>query len=248
MLKYRQDIQTIRSQAQIYLDVARYEAAENLLESSLKKYGSVSLLHNLLGLTFYKQSKFPHALEQFELAFSENPNFIEAKLNYVAALSDLGRYDQAKETFDSISDTSIGKHSQTKLSLGRLANSHVRTAHGYLSLGLSAQAVTELEKAIGLYPEMPDVSLELARLYLVQGRENEAVQTLEGLRLDYPEFEQPSLWLGIIEFKNGQHKRAVDSWKDALSINVKDKLARAYHLLAQAFDVTISKKTEYPKN
>ena len=90
MLRSREEISEIKKKTSIYLSVGRYEAAEKLLKMSLSEFGSIAILHNLLGLTFHRQSKFPEALEQFELSFRENPDFIEAKLNFSVALCDLG--------------------------------------------------------------------------------------------------------------------------------------------------------------
>lgn len=233
MLRVREEISEIRKKTSIYISVGRYEAAEKLLKMSISEYGSIALLHNLLGLTFHRQSKFPEALEQFELAFKENPEFVEAKLNFAVCLCDLGQYEKAQEIFEGVDSGVNPKFGQTGLVLGRLANHHAQTGDLYEKSGMKSFAITEYKRALSLYPKMPDVKIKLAKLYLETGDQENARNEFENLKNMEPNLEEAPIWLGILDFAKGRRSTAFDNWLRAFEINQKSKVSKAYNSLVR---------------
>ena len=233
MLRIREEISEIKKKTSIYISVGRYEAAEKLLRMSLSEYGNIAILHNLLGLTFHRQSKFPEALEQFELSFKENPEFVEAKLNYAVALCDLGQYERAQEVFAGLDSGINPKFGQTSLVLGRLANQHSQTGLLYEQCGMKSFAISEYKRALSLYPKMPDVKIKLAKLYLETGDQESARNEFESLKTIEPDLEEAPIWLGILDFNKGRRSFAFDNWSKAFEINQKSKMSKAYNSLVR---------------
>jgi tetratricopeptide (TPR) repeat protein len=233
MLRIREEISEIKKKISIYISVGRYEAAEKLLKMSISEYGNIAILHNLLGLTFHRQSKFPEALEQFELAFKENPEFVEAKLNFSIALCDLGQYEKAQEVFEGLDSGVNPKFGQTGLVLGRLANHHAQTGDLYETCGMKSFAISEYKRALSLYPKMPDVKIKLARLYLETGDQENARNELESLKSIAPALEEAPIWLGILDFIKGRRTLAFDNWTKAYELNQKSKTSKAYNSLVR---------------
>lgn len=233
MLRSREEISEIKKKTSIYLSVGRYEAAEKLLKMSLSEFGSIAILHNLLGLTYHRQSKFPEALEQFELSFRENPDFIEAKLNFSVALCDLGQYEKAQEVFDSLDSGVNPKFGQTGLVLGRLANHHASTGDLYEKCGMKSFAISEYKRALSLYPKLPDVKIKLAKLYLDAGDQENARAEFESLKSIEPNLAEASIWLGILDFIKGRRSFAFENWKKAFEMNHRSKTSKAYNALAR---------------
>src|SRR3954453_3141286 len=99
MTPSRAELAEIRKKVALYLSVQRFDAAEKLLRATLTDYGPLANIHNLLGVTFHKQSRFVEALKEFNRALAVNPDFVEAALNLTATLCDLSRYDEAKTVF-----------------------------------------------------------------------------------------------------------------------------------------------------
>lgn len=85
----RVDFAEIQQKIRIYHSVNRFEAAEKMLLSAIDEHGSMANLHNLLGVTYHKQSKFADAIVQFTKALKINQNFVEAGLNLSATFCDL---------------------------------------------------------------------------------------------------------------------------------------------------------------
>ena len=122
----RHELGEIFSKVDLYLNVNRFDAAEKLLKSTLSDYGPLANVHNLLGVTYHKQSKFPDAIIEFNSALKTNPEFVEAALNLAATLCDLSRYDDARNVFVRLKALVDPKKKQPNLVLGRLADRHAK--------------------------------------------------------------------------------------------------------------------------
>lgn len=228
----RDELNEIRKKVQIYLDLGRYDASEKLLKLALEEYGSAANIRNLLGFTYHRQSNFKDALDQFDLALKDNSEFTEAILNMAITLADLGLYEDATSFFQRAEATISLQHGVPNLILGRLANHHADTAALYEVSGMKQQALIEYRKALGLYSEMPDVRVKLARL-LIELRDFEGARSelrlLEKLEINSV---APLLWLGVISFITGSPGLAGDLWHQARKLKPTDRVTRAFSSLA----------------
>ncbi len=228
----RDDINEIKKKVDFYLKVNRFEAAEKLLKTTLTNYGAIANLHNLLGLTFHKQSRFAEALEQFNSALKANPNFIEAALNLTITLCDLGRYEEATQHFEDLGKQLEHDEKAPKLILGRLANLHVKSAELYRSSGMLSHAIAEYEKSLELFADMKEARLNLAKLYLESSEPEKARKELDILLAKYPDHAPARNILGIIHHHQGRDDLAKVEWQKASQIDPNNLSSRAYASLS----------------
>ena len=236
----RIDFEQIQEKVRIYHSVNRFEAAEKTLLTAVDEYGSMANLHNLLGVTYHKQSKFSDAIVQFTKALKINPNFVEAGLNLSATFCDLGRYDDAKSIFTEILSQTPANKKHPDLVLGRLANHHAECGSLYAENNLPLDAITEYKKALALYDKMPDVKISLGRMYLKTNQIDRALYEFQDAVRSFPDEPEAHLWLGICHWKMGRHDQAASSWESARNLAPDFSLATAY--------LRFSKKEQNPAN
>ncbi len=224
----RHELGEIFSKVNLYLNVNRFDAAEKLLKATLSDYGSLANVHNLLGVTYHKQSKFPEAIVEFNSALKTNPEFVEAALNLAATLCDLSRYEDARKVFAKLKSQVNPRKKQPSLVLGRLADRHAKNGQAYEESGMHAEAIQEYKKAINLFPNLPDVQLALAKLYIEVDQFNKARTEFEEIIKLYPELGEAHAWLGILYFKQGRKDQAKRHWEQAQQANPNDLSARAF--------------------
>jgi len=230
----RIDFAEINQKIKIYHSVNRFEAAEKLLLTAIDEHGSMANLHNLLGVTYHKQSKFTDAIIQFTKALKINQNFVEAGLNLSATFCDLGRYEDAKSVFSEVLAVTPSNKKQPDLILGRLANQHAECGHLYLQNNLPLEAIAEYKRALAIYDKMPDVKVALGQLYLKTNQLDRAMYELQEAVRMFPDDYDSHLWLGICFWKSGMRDQAVRAWEAARSIEEPENtLASAYLRFSQ---------------
>ena len=237
MVVSRGEIAEVRKKVDLYLSVNRFDAAEKLLKATLTDHGSLANVHNLLGVTYHKQSKFVDALKEFNKALATNPDFVEAALNLAATLCDLSRYDDARQVFAHLQTQVNPKKRQPDLVLGRLANQHVENGRAYEESGMPGDAILEYKKALSLYERMPDVRLSLAKLYVRVGQNDKAKQEFEEIVKLSPEIPGAHTWLGILYYKLGRKDLAKRHWEKAQQVDPNDLASRAYIKLSREWPV-----------
>jgi tetratricopeptide (TPR) repeat protein len=198
------------------------------VERAVEEHGALANFLNLLGLICHKQSKFAQAIEYFEKAKQKNPSFIEASLNLAVTYSDLGFYDLASAAFHEAHSFLAQKENLPDLVLGRLANFHNRTAQGYEQATLVQEACQEYQKALEIYPKMPDIRLKLAKLYLKSGSFKQAEEQLKMLLLEMPNHIESLNLMGTIYYKKSDFESAMRYWNKVQQISPNDRPSRAY--------------------
>lgn len=229
----RSELEAIKEKVELFLQVHRYEAAEKLLKSTLAAHGPLANLHNLLGLTYHKQSRFIDAIEQFEIAKKENPNFTEATLNLTATLCDLSRYEEARDIYSSLHTPSATNQRQPKMVLGRIANMHATLAQTYEDCNMLPEAIQEYTKALTLYHDMPDILLQSAKLLIKAGHLPKAQARLEELVKNDPTHNDARTLLGLVYYKEGRLDLARDQWAIAQQSNPNHASSRSFLQAAQ---------------
>lgn len=233
----RNDMNEIKQKVYFYLEVHRFEAAEKLLKTNLVALGPLANLHNLLGVTYHKQSRFPEAIEQFQLALKSNPAFIEAGLNLTITLCDLSHYEQASAAFKSISRYNDERKKIPQLLVGRLADQHAQNGHSYLAANLFEEAIEEYEKALTLYQPMLDVQLQLVRAYLKSNYLEKARKELEGILRIAPDMCEALILLGLVYYRMERADMAKKSWLSAYDKHPHDIFARSYAQLGETLSI-----------
>jgi tetratricopeptide (TPR) repeat protein len=225
----RERLKSIHDKIELYLSVHRYQAAEKLLQDALKEHGQLANLFNLLGVTYHQQSKFDDAIAAFQKAQDVNPRFIEASLNLAICYADLGLYDDAETTYRQAQDQVHQQETQlSSLITGRLANLHNQTAQAYEQAGLMQEALNEYEKALQLYPQMPDIRFRVASLERQSGRRDRAKSHLLEHERRFP--PDPAVYnlLGLLAFEDGDFVTARNRWLKSQDLNPEDRLSSSF--------------------
>jgi tetratricopeptide (TPR) repeat protein len=229
----RLEMAEVRKKVELYLSVNRFDAAEKLLKATLADHGALANVHNLLGVTYHRQSKFPFAIKEFNRALAANPEFVEAALNLAATLCDLSRYDEAREVFNKLGAQVNPRKKQPALVLGRLANQHAANGKGYEESGMLPEAIQEYRRALALFDRMPDVRLSLAKIYVRVGQNDRAREEFEEIVKGHADNAEAQTWLGILYYKLGRKDLARRHWEKAQQANPNDHAARAYLRIAR---------------
>lgn len=229
----RVDFSEIYSKVRLYLSVGRFEAAEKLLNNALEEHGSLANIHNLLGLTFHKQSKFADAVVQFTKALKINPSFVESGLNLAATFCDLGKYDDAKAVFTEVLSVTPPNKKQPELIMGRLANQHASCGELYEQSGLYNDAITEYKKALSMFERMPDVRLAVGKIYFKLGQFDRALSEFQIVSSQFPDEHEAHLWSGIANWKLGHVDLAHRQWQTAVSLQGGSGVAATYLRISQ---------------
>lgn len=224
----RRHLADIHEKVALYLKLERYQAAEDIVRGALSEMGAYPNLLNLLGVIYHRQSNFGQAIEYFEQAFSANPRFLESALNLSVTYSDLGFYDQAERVYNEAMTLFRDDKVLPELVLGRIANLHNATAIGYEQAGLLDEASNEFQKALLIYPRMPDVRLRLAKIHLQKNRFRESREQLQSILDENPSHIESLNLLGSVYYKMGDQKEAARHWEKVQNLNPHDKTSRTY--------------------
>lgn len=228
----------VHAKVKLYLSVGRFEAAEKILQTALDEHGSTANLHNLLGVTYHKQSKFADAVVQFTKALKINHQFIEAGLNLAATFCDVGRYDEAKAVFSEVAAATPKHKKVPELVMGRLANHHAECGSLYEQSGMPREAIEEYKRALALYERMPDVRLALGKLYFRSQQLDRALEEFRNIVNQFPDEHDAHLWLGLTHWKLGNTEQAQRQWQTAHSVGGSVGAAEAYLKLLQVSKMT----------
>lgn len=237
MTSLRDELHSVHEKVQLYLSVNRFDAAEKLLHATLMDYGSLANIHNLLGVTFHKQSRFVDAIREFSKALKANPQYTEAALNLAATYCDLSRYEEAREVYTTVASQITARKRVPDLVLGRLANQHAQNGRLYEESGMYSDAIQEYRKALSLFSRMPDVQLALAKLYFRVGQLDRAQKEYEELIAAGVNTPEARTWLGILNYKLGNKGKARRFWEQAQAITPSDPAAKAYARLSRDWPV-----------
>lgn len=236
MNKLRERIGDIDQKLRFYLEVKRYKAAEKLLQEALDNFGEVAILHNLRGLCFHQQSKFKEAIDSFRAAVDVNPAYTEAVINLAISYADLGDYEEAYNWYrkaqegpnsEISTEPNTGYRGCDSLILGRIANKHVDTGSSYVLSGFLDKACDEYEKALALFPNMPDVTIALAELLIKLNQNEKAKLHLFEFDKRFPPDTRVYNLLGLIAFKEGDYITSKNRWRQSQDIQPTDSSSKA---------------------
>ncbi|MCY4444498.1 MAG: tetratricopeptide repeat protein [Proteobacteria bacterium] len=241
----------LHKKVMLYLSVGRYEVAEKLLNEAIETHESngvtsehsqpsdddslhnakMAELHNLAGFVYHRQSKFQEAMASFQRATENDPHHIEARINYALTLCDLGEYHRAKHILAAGKHHTDKHHSQSYLTLRRLAQHHQALGDDYIRCGMEHHSLSEYQKALRLYKNNPSLRLKIAKVLMSIGSHKEAIEHLNKLTL-YPQTQEKAhSLLGIIAARQGDEQQCIKHWQKITE--PKERLLRGYQSLTK---------------
>lgn len=186
-------------------------------------------VYNMLGVIHHDAGQFSKAQTCFEEALRINPAYTEASLNLAVTYNDMGRYQEAKDTYlNALTQSTRPGAKLDSFVLGKLANMYAEIAEVYVSSGAFEEAVGEYRRALALRPTFIDIRLELAQALRDAGRAEDAHRELKTILAQNPDFVPARIHLGITLFSLGRSEDAVAELKGVLEDHPDDKRARLY--------------------
>ena len=217
------------AQARERFAVQDYYGAVHLLEEVLQSGRSFADVHHLLGLSLALLGQKERALAEFEHALALNPRYIEANIHRGVLLNELGRAEEAEESFRAAAVHGEGGAAGfTRPVAGKLANQHAELGDAYAEAGALARAIEQYERALELGPGFQDLRYRMARVMLEAGRPLEARDALEDVLRARPNFVDAEAALGLAHFLSGDGIGARDVWRACLARRPENARVEAY--------------------
>ncbi len=169
------------------------------------------------------------ALQQLDEALRINDDYVEAHLNRAIVLNELGRFDEARASFDRASLLEQERGGEFPAEIGnQLAIAHAKVADLYLSCSRPGRAVDEYRLALDVRPGFLDIRSKLAEAYLEMGRLGEAQEELESILRQNPEFTAARTRLGMVYLRSGDSEAAIREWTRCAAEDPADLRVQAY--------------------
>lgn len=193
----------------------KYAAAAVELREALEREPRFADVHHLLGLCLSLMGRPAEAIGSFDSAVAINPRYVEALVNRALTLLELGRYDEARASFEAASEADleagVGRFSSVMAT--RLAHRHAELGDLYREGGAVAEALGEYRRAVELRPRFVDIRNKLARALLDLGQHDEAVGELAKLLELNPNFVAARINLGLAWYRMGDFAAARREWE-----------------------------------
>ena len=206
-----------------------YVGAISALKEAADREPGFADVRQLLGVALSLAGQPEAAVSEFDRALALNPSYVEAHLNRAITLNDLGRYDEARESFRQAwySDHSAGRPFSRSVS-ARLANMHMELADLYVDLGSYKQAVEQYTHSVRLRPDFLDIRNKLARAFMERRDLQDALRELQAILGDHPDYVEARVNLGLVYYRLGQYDVATEEWRTCLQRSPDHPKARAF--------------------
>ncbi len=213
-----------------------YDKAEYLLRQVVAQTDRFADVYDMLGVIAHGRGAFAEAEQHFERAVALNPNYTEAQLNLMVTLNDLGKYDAARQVYARIREREegVGDKGRDPFAMGKIANMHATLSQAYQDLGMIAEAVVELEKAVALRPGFADLRTRLGVLIRDTGNSAAARIHFEAAVATNPRYLPARMMLGVLLLGAGDAGAAGVEFAHVLEQDPENKAAQMYLRLAQS--------------
>lgn len=186
-------------------------------------------VRNMMGLCLSFLGQPEAALEQFDHALDENDCYVEALLHRAITLNDLGRFEEARETFERTAECESRVEGRYPSAVSaRLANAHSEVGDLYMAASAPADAVREYRKALSLRPSFHDIRNRLGQALMQTGALEDAIREFERALEGNGRFLKARLNLGLAHYRAGQPDRAREAWEECRSQDPNNPQVRAY--------------------
>ena len=171
---------------------------------------SSAVLPYTLGALYFQEGEAAKAIEQFELAITQFPDFRRAHRNMGFALAQEGRYGEAAKSLTKA------------LTLGAVdASIYGLLGYSYLNEGKSLSAEAAYLNAILLDPDNQDWKLGLIKSYIARSNYTQAVALLDEVLAENP--ESANLW----SLQANVYLQMEDNAQAAINFEMLRKLGKA---------------------
>jgi tetratricopeptide (TPR) repeat protein len=210
-----------------------YDKAEPLLRQVAKHTDRFADVFDMLGVIAHSTGAFTLARDWFERALVLNPNYTEAQLNLMVTLNDMGDYDEARKMYEQLRKRGGQREAADAFVKGRIANMHAEISQAYSDVGMQVESIHELEKAVALCPNFPDLRTRLGVQYRDAGDHVRALEQFERAKQDNPEYLQARLMLGVLHLSAGNQEEAEREFAAVLERDPGNTGARMYRRIAR---------------
>jgi tetratricopeptide (TPR) repeat protein len=228
MLNTLDEIEKLKRNCDVFLQVGRFDAAEKALLTAIQDHGLDTYLLNLLGVVYYRQSKFSEALSEFRRAIVADPGNTEASLNLAIALCDLSHYQEAETIFTDLAKQEHSTQNLPQSLILKLGLDHGKLAQHYENLGLFGLATEEYQKALKWVPSHTGLRLKLIRLLIKTAKREEAFTEATLLKTLSPENSLNYVFLGILYLQAGHKLDALKQWNRAVELDPSNNIVKTF--------------------
>ena len=208
-----------------------YDKAEYLLLQVAEKVDQFADVHHMLGVITHSRGDFAEAERHFERAVELNPNYTEAQLNLMVTYNDLGKYDEARKLYGVMRSRETGREIEP-FAKGKIANMHAELSQAYQDVGMTVDAIRELERATTLCPTFADLLTRLGVLYRDSGDNARAKEKFLAAKTANPKYIQARLMLGVLLLSAGDNDAAIAEFEAVLAQDAENKSAQTYLRIA----------------
>jgi protein O-mannosyl-transferase len=179
-----------------------------LWEDVVRKAPGKARGHNNLGLVYWNLKRSEEALNEYQVALTLNPDYLEAHNNIGMAYQGLRRFEEAIREY------------QTALTLEPgFTPAYYNLGTVYHDLGRLEEAIREYEKALMLDPRYVKARVSLGIAYHARGRFDDAIREYERAITHDPQFAKAYVNLGAAYHVKGYLKDAIREYEMALTLN-----------------------------
>ena len=206
-----------------------FAAAYEHFRTILQDHPNFADIRHRAGLCLAMMGDAEGALGQFDEALKVNESYAEALLNRAIVLNDLGRFEEASESFHRASALDVGDSGAFPSHMGnQLANAHAKTGDLYMAADRPEEAVSEYATAVEIRPNFLDLRFKLAEAYMDLDMWVDARIHLKEILLLNPEFGGARVRLGALLNRMGDKKGARLEWERCAEQNPDDRRIQAY--------------------
>jgi tetratricopeptide (TPR) repeat protein len=213
------------------LERGDFPAAETCFTKVLAQHREYADLYCKLGQVYHQRGRFTDAIKLFAEALRQNPNYLEARVNLLVLLNDLGHYDHAARLLPKLNGAGANPG---PLNMGRLAKKHLESGDAYYALQLYEHARVEYEHACKLRPGWADLRTKLGLVYRRLNRAADSLRELETAAAINPRYLEARVELALGYYLQGKADHAVSLWKAVLAADPQHPRAARYLALAHA--------------
>lgn len=223
----------LEQKIQNFLGKRDFPKADALIEEKFRAEPQNADAFYFRGISMYFQGKLPQTIENLKRALSIDPHHTDAAICLSVLYNDIGKYDDAKQTFEIANQSVVHQrtHSSASVDLGidrKFAVKHFELGDLYFRYRRYDEAIEEYGKAALLDPHTLEIRIRRAKAYAKKGFLTRAIQELQQLKAENPRFVPARIQLGLLHYSQGNILDAELEWESVFDIEANHKEALAY--------------------